>query len=186
MADNVIYGGWSTELPLPGSFWSDTIPTESGSTVSKYHWRPYPKKRDELYDVTLEKSLPFGDYSPIEVNNAYLMISIPLSMINEYGTDRFKELPVRLKDVYSSMTPEPATEDKMFTYSWFYVDVKGVETDSEPTYRIYFLYDPALYQRGVYNSPAYKFTGLIDNRVSAGQWVNPDAVHLFWEFTKNV
>lgn len=121
-ADNVLCAAVAAVLP---QYWTDLA------------WRQFTVKRNDLVKITSQtpfewKAIPFDQWQPVVANQQYIMISLPLSMINEPGTDLAEERPVKLAEVYNVASP-------MFTYDWSYYDIKNNPNADENGYRVYYL-----------------------------------------------
>ena len=110
--DNVVcYIEYNRE-PSVNMYWTDTA------------WRQIPIKRDAL--------LANGIELHFEPNRQFILIALPISMINDYGQDPTVEFPVRLKELYNKNAPE-------FTYAFRYVDIKNSSVAVDIGYRVYYL-----------------------------------------------
>ena len=141
MADNVVYCAVNSVLPY---YWTD-IP-----------WIPFTTTRDKL--LPGGEDHPFNRWTPVTANHEFIMISVPLAMCHNYGTDPSVELPVRLDEVY--VRDEGATQFPL-PYMWY--DVKNNTTSSEKGYRIFYLTREVtdtyheLEWTFRYNDPDYKY-----------------------------
>lgn len=139
----MICGAVTSTLP---TYWTDIA------------WRQFTVKRNELWvlddPATLDgHSVPFNKWTPIVANQQYIVLSIPLSMIHEEGTDLVYEKRVRLKEVYNTSTPA-------FTYTFGKYDIKNNPAAEEVGYRVYYLTN--------------KVTGTFDDLVWEFTYNNPD------------
>ena len=123
--DNVLCCAVASALP---QYWTD-LP-----------WQQFTVKRNDLVEVTNQsplttRSIPFTQWTPINANNQYVMIAIPLTMVHEEGTDIATEKRVRLHEIYTTSHPE-------FTYSFKHFDIKNSSVASENGYRVYYIDSP--------------------------------------------
>ena len=110
--DNVICFAMDSRKPTDLNVWTD------------FHWLQEPTKRDVLLTSGIDH-----EYNP---SNQFILMALPIAMINQHGADYDTEWPVVLKELYNKDAP-------MFTYPFTYVDVKINATAADIGYRIYYL-----------------------------------------------
>lgn len=98
-------------------------------------WRQYTVKRDDLVKITSQipfewEAIPYN--TSFTANNQYIVVALPLSMINEPGTDIVHERPVKLAEIYNTSHPE-------FSYEWAEYNVKNNPAAAADGYKVYYI-----------------------------------------------